>query len=169
MNKETIAYYFLLITLILVFGFSTSVNILTYEMNKELNNEILELKSGLEANPDYLFSMDNTNGTGGRYFTFSSNIAIYPKGTHPYQTSLYAHHEIGHYIWYEFMNDEQREEYTKIYENADEFVTDYAKTSVEEDFAETVMESVVITMDYDKLPRDRQDFMKKKISRFVIS
>lgn len=46
-------------------------------------------------------------------------------------------HELGHTFWYT-LTDEERLEYIDLYINTDEYISNYAKTDVKEDFSEMV-------------------------------
>lgn len=51
------------------------------------------------------------------------------------------HHELGHYFWFNYLNDLDRSEYRKEYDKAKKiwikgFYRDYSMTSVLEDFAD---------------------------------
>lgn len=46
-------------------------------------------------------------------------------------------HEASHWFWFNKLSDKEREDYKKIWFKSTFYVTEYAKTSIEEDFAET--------------------------------
>lgn len=46
------------------------------------------------------------------------------------------YHETGHYIWFNILTTEQRNKWKELYKEGN-FVSQYAETSPEEDFAET--------------------------------
>lgn len=53
-----------------------------------------------------------------------------------------AKHEIGHHVYFVNMNDTKRDEWKNLVDKStskDDYVTEYAKTNKEEDFAETFM------------------------------
>lgn len=56
-----------------------------------------------------------------------------------------ALHEIGHRIWYEYMTEEQREQWRELYDNSTIFISAYAKTDAEEDFAESFAHSARVS------------------------
>ena len=162
--ENLLIYYFLGLSLIAGLGC-----VYLIYLNNDLQSDITELKVILEGDPEYLFSIDNTNGTSGNYFLRSHNIALYPRDDSPYLTLIHAHHEISHYIWYEFLSDKLRDDYAVIYENSDEFVSDYAMTEVEEDFAETVSKSIIIDINYSKIPEDRREFVRKWVHNLIVT
>lgn len=53
-----------------------------------------------------------------------------------------AHHEIGHYYWDRVLRESERREFCNEHRKADAFITDYASTQCEEDFAELFAHSV---------------------------
>jgi len=168
MNDSNLNFWSLII-IILMFAVTSGTSVLIYNENHNLKTEILILRSSLESNPEYLFSTNLSEGVSGRYFLNSQNIVLYTKSESPYLVGLNAHHEIGHYIWYKFLSDNLRTEYSDIFYNATEYISDYAETNEFEDFAETVSESVIISIDYSKIPEDRRDFVKKYVEWFVVT
>jgi hypothetical protein len=46
------------------------------------------------------------------------------------------YHELGHKVWFVYLTEEQQTKYTALYNKTTNFVSDYAKTDVKEDFAE---------------------------------
>lgn len=73
------------------------------------------------------------------------------------------YHEIGHHYWFKFMTQEQRDEYTKLYNRElkkGKFYREYGKTSAVEDFADNF--AVIIT----KTPHTntRLSFIRKLIN-----
>ncbi len=71
---------------------------------------------------------------GGVYSPSESTIYL----CSDYQ-EFYKHHEIGHHIWFKFLTQKQRDDYTKLYERdlkKGKFYRDYGRTSAIEDFAE---------------------------------
>jgi len=105
-------------------------------------------------------------GTTGRYFLGSGNIALYTKSQAPIPILQASSHEVGHYIYYELMFNKFVEDYEKIFVNSQEFVSDYAKTNAEEDFAETFSEALEFKINWDKIPKDRLPFFKKVLKGY---
>jgi energy-coupling factor transporter transmembrane protein EcfT len=69
--------------------------------------------------------------------------------------SRVAWHEVGHHVWYALLNNSQRNEFIAIHDTGVGFPTRYAKTSVDEDFAESFMAHHFGLMMSD----DREQFM----------
>ena len=75
------------------------------------------------------------NEVTGHYMNPPDQIRIYIKGanfTEAYETFL---HEWGHHIWYEEFDNETQSSFCNL--NFTEYVSDYANTNCEENFAET--------------------------------
>lgn len=71
--------------------------------------------------------------------TYNSNLNViilypddYPAGTE----FTVAAHEIGHYVYFQKLTKEQRDEWREIYEDSNSFISEYASTNELEDFAE---------------------------------
>jgi hypothetical protein len=62
-------------------------------------------------------------------------------------------HELGHRLWYRFLNDDQREVWKLSWRDAKDFVSSYAKTSPVEDFAETVATYCISVLTGEPLER----------------
>ena len=56
------------------------------------------------------------------------------------------------------MSSSERRSYENIFQNSDEFVTDYAKTSVVEAYAESAEFAFSCSLDIAALPENRQEF-----------
>lgn len=85
------------------------------------------------------------------------NIIIYNRYLAIWQKDLTYLHERCHLVWRKNLNDTEMKEYGKIYENATYFVSDYAKTDVREDFAESCKYYIT----YGKLDNERMGFFIK--------
>jgi len=158
MNKDN--YMILYSALIGVVVICTCGYVIDSQMKLEYDVKILRSQAGMMERIMFNSSLESA---GGRYFINSSNIAVYGKGNNPKTLKKIANHEIGHYIWYEFLSDKDKKEYKKIYKFTNEFISDYAKTKVEEDFAENIGESVICKINYEIIPEDRRNFIKNKV------
>lgn len=75
---------------------------------------------------------------GGAYYQNQDIIVIYGKFRENIrQNDLNYLHERCHQVWYIKLNYSEREEYIRIYNTSEYFVSDYAAESEEEDFAES--------------------------------
>lgn len=94
--------------------------------------------------------IQNYNGYSGAYFPGIDAYIV--KGNGGYVLEV-ATHETGHHIWYEYLNDSQREEWNQVYLSStqDEFVSAYARTNVREDFADTYEAAIYCVYSTDKL------------------
>lgn len=76
----------------------------------------------------------------GEYrYVGEDKIILYVEGRNNEQVFDTFLHELGHKVYYQDLNESQREEYKEIYENQTKFISNYAKTEVEEGFAEDLM------------------------------
>lgn len=91
----------------------------------------------------------------GMYWIDSASFEVYATGMPLDGVFNVAHHEIGHYYWFEIMDARERAKYCRDFANADEFVSDYAETECKEDFAELFAESVVYS--FEKTAYERFD------------
>lgn len=58
-------------------------------------------------------------------------------------TEFYRLHEAGHKVWEEYLTEDQKEQYTKLYRNhrqfwVEAFYREYSKMTVKEDFADNL-------------------------------
>ena len=70
-------------------------------------------------------------------------------------------HEVGHRVWYEKMNDRERDIWTILYKNSkldSDYIREYSKTNEREDFA-TMFEAYYT----ETLPNSRTKFMEYKV------
>jgi len=102
----------------------------------------------------------------GRYYTGNKNIAIYTNENNPDYIIDIAEHEMGHYLWYEFLTKKQKDEYKLIFNKTNIYVSDYAETSVEEDFSETMLHYLQSVTQIKKIPHDRQEFFENNIETY---
>lgn len=104
----------------------------------------------------------NTVGenTSGYYLADSENILLFTKENHPNLILKNAIHEIGHYIWYEFMSIDERNEYVIAYSKTDEYSTKYSKKSHTEDFAENIELGY---FNITKVPKDRRELIRQAL------
>jgi len=124
-----------------------------------------------DAIESYQLSLNDTIVSGKYIDTGNVNIylpiamkngdfVVYGSRMSP-KTALRASiHELGHHIWESEMNDELKQEYAQAYNSTNSYVTEYAKTKVEEDFAENLAASVSCSIDLKKIPKDRREFFR---------
>jgi hypothetical protein len=91
-------------------------------------------------------------GAAGVYFPVADIILIKPQ-THTGGLLNTAAHEIGHEVFYTYLNASQRHDWEAISAQSapDQFVTWYAKTDTSEDFAESFASIVYCHIDVDYL------------------
>jgi hypothetical protein len=80
----------------------------------------------------------NIHSNDAYYNPVTNQIVISPEKVNYSSIQDVYLHEYAHYIWYQKLEPKERCYYTTIYDNATEFISDYAETNVEEDFAETL-------------------------------
>lgn len=123
-------------------------------MQRDLN--VLMMDKVLGETENYSF-----NSPGGLYYSSKQAFITFCFDRSPYsciQTSL---HETGHHLWYYSLTKEQRDRYDNIFNETDEWVTDYASTETTEDFAETYEEGFQLVWNISLIPEDRQDFFRE--------
>lgn len=81
------------------------------------------------------------------------NVILIKESPTVYSMLYAAEHEIGHNVYYTYLNQTQRDEWRFISESssADEYITPYARTSVEEDFAESFASRFICHIDTNRL------------------
>jgi len=99
-----------------------------------------------------VFCVSNLYINSAGAYSKELNISmVFPKEYDYLSTLKVSAHEAGHYIYFKKMYQEERDEYQKIFNNSNEFVSDYAKKNAEEDFAEMVKEMTVCTISTDRI------------------
>ena len=105
--------------------------------------------------------LDKKNTTGGIYLVSTKDIVLFSRGDSLLLRSD-ALHEIGHYVWYNELSENDRKEYAQIFGDANKFVSDYATTGVGEDFAEEYSSRIVCVSVRKSLREDRDNFFNGK-------
>lgn len=101
-----------------------------------------------------VFFQMRLKNSAGAYNPYLHTIILFPDKISPFYACDTAMHEYGHYVWYVEMNDTQRQNWIRLYENSildERFVSSYAQTSAVEDFAETYAEAWHCIKDSDDL------------------
>lgn len=155
--KMVIGYLWGVFTLTII---SASFMYYSGEATYNLQGQIIEMQTDLNyfrsvMDRDYT----KTTNASGKYYPPSQNIALFTRGVPPHSVLRTAHHEIGHYIWFEWIGDKERVQYYDIFNRTDTYVSPYARTNALEDFAETIQEGMVCKLDVDKIPGDRKEIM----------
>jgi hypothetical protein len=101
---------------------------------------------------------DNVTGV---YNPFEEGLAVKTGGREPLDVLGTCVHEVGHYVWDEYLDDSDRRAYSQIYNDSVGFVSFYALVSdAEEDFCESLEAYVRFTVDSYYVPDDRQGFLE---------
>jgi len=98
--------------------------------------------------------------SNGKYDYVFNIISVYPKDYTLSEIQFISTHEGSHKVWFKDLSDSQRDAYTKIFEDSNEFVTDYAKTNSAEDFAETIAANTLCVFYVDYVSEDRKKFFE---------
>jgi hypothetical protein len=99
--------------------------------------------------------------TGGGYLQHANVVMLFPKENTLNDVMYISSHEIGHYIWFTKLTEEERNKYIEIFNNSTEHVTEYAKRNVQEDFAETFAWTVEYRIYPEYAPYNRKEFFEK--------
>lgn len=145
-----------------------------------------EYKKELQQKYDrdyYKASLKVDENDTGEYFQDTKNIIIYTKNREIGDVKRTAIHEICHYLYFEFLNDSQKEEWKLLHNNSVSanflndsdklnlltngssfFVSDYAEKHEVEDFAESCSAFVLW---WNKLDFRKELFMKKYVEGLI--
>ena len=178
MNKSSLSdILFTILAILIIISWGILIDIINYE--KEYKQEIQQ-----KFNRDFSRALTEKQANiSGEYIHDTENIILYTK---KHQVSIIrrtAEHEIGHYIYYSVFNESQRNEWKNIYDNSvsdkylsDEekiellsngssiFVSRYAETEPDEDFAESFSAFV---LGWNKLDKEREAFMRRYVEKLI--
>ena len=107
-------------------------------------------------------------GHGGIYFPPTDMVMFYGKNYSPDELHYIANHEIGHHVWFKYLNDIQRKEYINIFKDSNYFITEYSKTNVEENFAEEYAFYMACNKGEHCISEDRINFFKDYILGYKV-
>lgn len=147
-KKITYLSYIALITAL----FSIIIAFQVVEMEKESGKLI-----------DDLNNQRNMSSTAGQYFPEREMIIIYTDTQFPLELQSTANHEIAHVVWYQYLSEEEKQEYEEIVKNSKMFVNDYSKKNLEEDFAVHVSYWTMNRM----IDKQRQEFFEHNLKRYL--
>lgn len=110
-----------------------------------------------------------TNSAGA--YSKELNIAmLFTKDYDAYTNISVATHEIGHYVYFNKLSQSQRDEYEKLFAGSTVFVSDYARTNAQEDFAEMFVQATSCQINPEFLvlqDKNKQEFFKKNIEEMI--
>lgn len=109
----------------------------------------------------YLGDRNSWAGVSGFYNPVFDVVKLKVGNQSPDELMFTCLHEAGHQYWFKYLDKEGRKYYERIYNNATEYVSNYASTNVEEDFAETYARIFVWVPVLEGLPKDRAEFFNK--------
>jgi len=111
-------------------GMDYNMRILDNEIS-DINIDIAHIRGSLQCEDPTIVNPTHT----GNYFYPADTIKIYINGRDFKSVSRTFIHEWGHHLWWEELDKEQRTEFCNL--NFNKYVSEYAKESCEENFAET--------------------------------
>jgi len=100
------------------------------------------------------------NNYSGSYNSNINMITIYGKDFDLGTLEIIGIHEASHKFWFKDMTQAQRDEYELIFNGANTYVTDYAKTNAAEDFADTIAYNTICDLDTTRISEDRRQFLR---------
>ena len=124
---------------------------------------ILQLSSFFVVSALLIVSVTDNDSLGdnviGTYNIKSGIIKAESFGRSPSDILGTCAHEAGHYVWHEYLTEDDRAKYREIYNSSRTHVSFYAMIGgVDEDFAETFMEAIVCEFRPEFVPEDREPF-----------
>lgn len=129
-NKETIIVW--ITCTLLCLGFT---GIIAYQaiQNNNLRETINEINNSL--NRETAINELPNNSLGGSY---KHQQKFYWVSTNATPDTVYYRglHEYGHYVYWQLLDNTQREQWKNISNQSNYYITEYAKTSPSEDFSE---------------------------------
>ena len=102
---------------------------------------------------------DFKDGRWGTYWHDSQDAELYLKGLTSEESKYVAMHEVAHYFWFEKLTFNQRGAYRRVFNNATDYVSEYAKTNAREDFAETYAKTIQCEFNINLMPNDRAEIL----------
>ena len=147
MNRDDVTYYLALLgiafAIVFVTRWATYLEVVDHYESRSYSCE------------DVNFTEDLVNGY---YHPNVQTIEVFGRGRDWQQVENTAQHEVAHYMWYEYLYEDERRLYEQIYNDTDVYVTEYAQENHKEDFAETWEEARYCYIDWEMIPEDRLGF-----------
>jgi len=109
------------------------------------------------------YVMTSYDGVVGKYYVRNETFWVSTDGEDPISAMQTCAHEVGHYVWFEHLDQDQRDEYREIYNVTEDWVSAYAETDVEEDFAETLQAYIWYEPYSLAVPVDRRQFFEDEV------
>lgn len=162
MKSETnISLIFLILSGVLL---SVSLYYTTDKLhNYNLEYEQYEREVNSVSNYEYLIKDLNIRNLSGRYYPQHQIFAINASLSNSKDVQITTNHEMCHWLWYEHLSLSRQKRYEILFNVTVNYVTDYAKTNVNEDFAENCAYYLVGL----EISKDKQLFMDKHIKRLL--
>lgn len=105
----------------------------------------------------------------GAYSKEVNAAFIFTKDLNADRLFYVSSHELGHYIYFKKLNEYDRKEYEKIFKDSNNFVTEYSKTNVTENFAEEFAARIDFYYNEDRGSQDRNSYFNNTIKTLLIS
>jgi len=96
--------------------------------------------------------------SAGIYSKELNVISIFPKNYSFAETLFVSSHEVGHYVYFTKLTQEQRNEYERLFADSNEFVDEYARTNAAESFAEEFAYTITYNVNIVTVPKEHQKF-----------
>lgn len=130
-------------------------------------NELKGVKRALALIGTYNKYLNNDtnyyNNLTGLYQNYFEIITVWAEGRTPEKAWQTCNHELAHYVDHKFVKARSDPIYINIFNTTDDFVSEYAKTNVNEDFAETFMTGLQFCFDLNKIPEDRRLYFEQNV------
>lgn len=124
-----------------LFGVVVLLGLITWQIDRQFENmkilndnfdyQISQMRSLMSANATIV----DVGNMGGKYYPSNMNILIYSKGRSISSVHNTALHEIGHYIYYEILTEDEKDEWNNL--EFDCYPSKYAEQDHVENFAES--------------------------------
>jgi len=96
--------------------------------------------------------------SAGIYSKELNIISVFPKDYSFAETLFVSSHEVGHYVYFTKLTQEQRNEYERLFADSNEFVDEYARTNAAESFAEEFAYTITYNVNTITVPKEHQKF-----------
>jgi len=141
MDKDKVGVIIIIVAFVLLLGIimylivdNTNTSRDTIKTQTEIKNAILDIEMRRLTNESL------SSSTNGQYRNGTQTILLFTlKDSSLKETEDVFYHELGHKVWYVYMTDAERLKYEYLFNTTNSFVSDYAKTSLTESFAEDYM------------------------------
>jgi len=103
----------------------------------------------------------------GAYSKEANFAVIFTKDLNMDRLVYVSSHELGHYIYFKKMTEEQRIEYEQLFKDSNEYITDYSMTNAAENFAEEFAAKIQCYYISDNGSNDRNYYFNKIVRPII--